>query len=315
MRPILILLALAVSLHAEKPVPLIAKEDFSKGSDAWETTDDKKWKITEVDGNQVFELLGKSNYNPPHRSPHSIALLKDKIVGSFILTARIQTTQTTRGHRDLCFFFNYQDPTHFYYLHLGEVPDPNSSQIFIVNEAPRKNLTLSKKGIPWKNGQFHNLTIVREVERGGSWTWHGPGQVICYPIIEWQREEEAHVGKIISLIEGWIISALGELGITGRRDARMRGVWVGENKIASIGLSFFHWTSRHGFTINYATPTGRLEEISGCGLESQVTTSLDKLGHRVTKQEIHDALIATVSSIGREIGEINDVEDIGVFPY
>ncbi|MFM1561331.1 MAG: hypothetical protein ACKJSK_18630 [Roseibacillus sp.] len=166
MRPILILLALAVSLHAEKPVPLIAKEDFSKGSDAWETTDDKKWKITEVDGNQVFELLGKSNYNPPHRSPHSIALLKDKIVGSFILTARIQTTQTTRGHRDLCFFFNYQDPTHFYYLHLGEVPDPNSSQIFIVNEAPRKNLILSKKGIPWKNGQFHNLKIVREVESG-----------------------------------------------------------------------------------------------------------------------------------------------------
>jgi hypothetical protein len=166
MRTLLILLALAVSLHAEKPLPLIAKEDFSKGSDAWKTTDDKKWKLTTVDGNQVFELLGKSKYNPPHRSPHSIALLKDKIVGSFVLTARIQTTQTTRGHRDLCFFFNYQDPTHFYYLHLGEKPDKNSSQVFIVNEAPRKNLILTKNGIPWKNGQFHNLKIVRDVESG-----------------------------------------------------------------------------------------------------------------------------------------------------
>jgi len=190
----------------------------------------------------------------------------------------------------------------------GEIPDTVIlvEHPEVVTIGPRAR----KEGIVIPDGYTS-----RPVDRGGGLTWHGPGQVICYPIIEWQREEEAHVGKIISLIEGWIISALGELGITGRRDARMRGVWVGENKIASIGLSFFHWTSRHGFTINYATPTGRLEEISGCGLESQVTTSLDKLGHRVTKQEIHDALIATVSSIGREIGEINDVEETGVFPY
>ena len=119
-----------------------------------------------MDGNQVFELLGVSRYRPPFRSPHSIALLKDRIVGSFVLTARIQTTQTSRGHRDLCFFFNYQDPAHFYYLHLGEKPDPNSSQIFIVNHAARKNLILTKEGIPWKNGQFHDLKIVRDVDTG-----------------------------------------------------------------------------------------------------------------------------------------------------
>lgn len=168
MRLSLILTAFALGLtaRADKELPVILKEDFSKDASAWKTTDDKKWKLTTVNGNQVFELLGKSNYNPPHRSPHSIALLKDKIVGSFVLTARIQTTQTTRGHRDLCFFFNYQDPTHFYYLHLGEKPDKNSSQIFIVNEAPRKNLILTKNGIPWENGQFHNLKIVRDVESG-----------------------------------------------------------------------------------------------------------------------------------------------------
>ncbi len=165
MRTILILAALTPSLFAED-LAVILTEDFSKGSERWQTTDDKKWKLTEVDGNQVFELLGVSSYQPPYRSPHSIALLKDVMVGSFVLTARIQTTQTSRGHRDLCFFFNYQDPSHFYYLHLGEKPDPNSSQIFIVNEAARKNLILSKEGIPWKNGQFHNLKIVRDVESG-----------------------------------------------------------------------------------------------------------------------------------------------------
>ena len=158
--------AFAFPVHADKELPVIHKEDFSKDASAWQTTDDSKWKLTTVEGNQVFELLGVSKYRPPFRSPHSIALLKDKIVGSFVLTARIQTTQTSRGHRDLCFFFNYQDPSHFYYLHLGEKPDPNSSQIFIVNHAPRKNLILSKEGIPWKNGQFHDLKIVRDVESG-----------------------------------------------------------------------------------------------------------------------------------------------------
>jgi len=155
-----------LSVQAEKELPVIHKEDFSKDASAWKTTDDSKWKLTTVDGNQVYELLGVSRYRPPFRSPHSIALLKDKIVGSFVLTARIQTTQTSRGHRDLCFFFNYQDPAHFYYLHLGEKPDPNSSQIFIVNQAARKNLILTKEGIPWKNGQFHDLKIVRDIETG-----------------------------------------------------------------------------------------------------------------------------------------------------
>ena len=159
-------LSLALPAHADKELPVIHKEDFSKDASAWQTTDDSKWKLTTVEGNQVFELLGVSKYRPPFRSPHSIALLKDRIVGSFVLTARIQTTQTSRGHRDLCFFFNYQDPSHFYYLHLGEKPDPNSSQIFIVNHAARKNLILTKEGIPWKNGQFHDLKIVRDVESG-----------------------------------------------------------------------------------------------------------------------------------------------------
>ncbi len=167
MRTLCILTTLtSVLLADEEEIPLVHREDFSKDASAWQTTDDSKWKLTTVEGNQVFELLGVSKYRPPFRSPHSIALLKDKIVGSFVLTARIQTTQTSRGHRDLCFFFNYQDPSHFYYLHLGEKPDPNSSQIFIVNHAPRKNLILSKEGIPWKNGQFHDLKIVRDVESG-----------------------------------------------------------------------------------------------------------------------------------------------------
>ena len=165
MKALLVLLTLAPSLLAE-PLPLLFKEDFSKGLAKWEPTDASKWKVTTVDGNEVCELLGKSNYKPPHRSPHSITLRKDVVVGSFELTARIQTTQTTRGHRDLCFFFNHQGPDKFYYVHLGEKPDPHSSQIFVVNGAPRTAITKSETGIPWKDGSWHTVKIVRDVESG-----------------------------------------------------------------------------------------------------------------------------------------------------
>jgi len=145
---------------------LLFTEDFSGDLSQWQPTDAKKWKLTTVDDNQVYELLGKSAYQPPHRSPHSISLRKDLLVGSFELTARIQTTQTTRGHRDLCFFFNYQGPSKYYYTHLGEAPDPRSSQIFIVNDADRTAITDSKTGIPWKDGQWHKLKIVRDIDSG-----------------------------------------------------------------------------------------------------------------------------------------------------
>ncbi len=162
----LLLLALFPTLALAEPLPLLFSEDFSGDLSQWQPTDAKKWKLTTVDDNQVYELLGKSAYEPPHRSPHSIALRKDLLVGSFELTARIQTTQTTRGHRDLCFFFNYQGPSKFYYVHLGEAPDPHSSQIFIVNDADRTAITKSKTGVPWKDGQWHKLKIIRDVDSG-----------------------------------------------------------------------------------------------------------------------------------------------------
>ena len=66
----------------------------------------------------------------------------------------------------------------------------------------------------------------------------------------------------------------------------MQGVWVGNNKICSIGLSFLRWTSRHGLTINYDTPKGRVEMVSGCGLGEDTTTSLAALGHHISKETI-----------------------------
>lgn len=153
-----------------------------------------------------------------------------------------------------------------------------------------------------------------EVDRGGGLTWHGPGQLVAYPVFLWDREGERHVGRIIAALEAWVMAALRDLGFEGVRDERMQGVWVegstglgdgrpgGPRKIASIGLAFLKWVSRHGFTINVHTPADRVEGLAGCGLEHGLTTSLERAtGRAVTIDEVEAALLATmVASLGRE---------------
>ena len=91
------------------------------------------------------------------------------------------------------------------------------------------------------------------------------------------------------------------MGIESKRDDRMQGVWIGDNKICSIGLSFLRWTSRHGFTINYDTPEGRVEMVSGCGLGADTTTSLSKLGFDLTKEQIIQSLFSNINIVNREL--------------
>lgn len=144
----------------ELSFPFESKESLA----GWIFTQPDRW--TWTDG--TLHLLGvSSQYKPPHRSPHSIALLKDRVFGDFVLTARVKTLQTSRGHRDMCLFFGWQDPANFYYVHLGEKVDPNSSQVFIVKNAPRTPITKENSGgIPWKDDTWHEVKLVREAESG-----------------------------------------------------------------------------------------------------------------------------------------------------
>ena len=133
------------------------------------------------------------------------------------------------------------------------------------------------------------------VDRGGGLTWHGPGQVVGYPIVKWgEREGEASVADIIHIIEGWLINVLATFGVEGKRDERMQGVWVDGRKVCSIGLSFLRWVSRHGFSVNLNTPAGRVEGVAGCGLDADTTTSLRTLGYDVSTDEFVEALLPVV---------------------
>lgn len=156
------------AVAAEKPqLPLVFEDDFEKGADHWQPTDAGAWKITETGRGKVYNQFKNSKYKPPHRSPYNISLAKDAVVGDFVLTVKVQSTNQGAGaHRDMCLFFNYRDPAHFYYVHLGKRPDPHSSQIMIVNDAPRVMITKNKSpGIPWDD-EWHNVKIVRRLKDG-----------------------------------------------------------------------------------------------------------------------------------------------------
>ena len=154
--------------RAADDLPVLLKEDFKRGFARWDTTDASAWKVREFGkpGNRVFELYGASKYKPPHRSPVNMAMLKYQTVGDFVLTAKVRTTKKSYGHRDMCLFFGYQDPAHFYYVHLGKRADDHANQIFIVNGAPRTKIsTRSTPGTDWDD-HWHHVKIKRRVAEG-----------------------------------------------------------------------------------------------------------------------------------------------------
>lgn len=147
-------------------LPLVFQDDFEDGRDQWETTDDKAWKLNDAESGTAFGLITRvSDYKPKVRSPHNIALVKGVEVADFVMTLRVKSTKDTGNHRDCCIFFNYQDPTHFYYVHCGQRPDPHSGQIMIVNNAPRLALTQNKTNTPW-NDSWHDIKVVRDSKTG-----------------------------------------------------------------------------------------------------------------------------------------------------
>lgn len=147
-------------------LPLVFSEDFENGTDSWETTDAKAWKVMDDGKNKAFGLTQrKSNYAPEHRSPLNIALIKDVELESLVLTYRVRSTKDTGNHRDCCTFFCHQDASHFYYVHLGARPDPHSGQIMIVNGAPRIAITKNEKRVPWDD-DWHTVKLVRDSQKG-----------------------------------------------------------------------------------------------------------------------------------------------------
>lgn len=132
-----------------------------------EFTDADAWAVKGQGENHVLALtVRRSDFEPPVRSPYNRALVKNVSLSDTVIDVDVQSTITDYNHRDLCLFFNYQDPSHFYYVHLGKKADPHANQIFVVNGAPR--LAISKTttdGTPWTD-EWHHARVVRRAESG-----------------------------------------------------------------------------------------------------------------------------------------------------
>jgi lipoyl(octanoyl) transferase len=129
-----------------------------------------------------------------------------------------------------------------------------------------------------------------ETNRGGDVTYHGPGQIVGYPILdlrEWKRDVVAYVRGI----EQVIIDALAGFGIAAGRLAGATGVWVDDAKIAAIGVHISRWVTSHGFALNVDTDLSYFRYIVPCGLTKPVT-SMRAVGSNAAREEVMEALAA-----------------------
>jgi len=128
---------------------------------------------------------------------------------------------------------------------------------------------------------------VARVNRGGDVTWHGPGQLVGYPILDLSaRGRDVHV--YLRQLEAALIDTLADFGVTGSRREGFAGVWIdARTKIASIGVGVRRWVTLHGFALNVCCDLSRFEVIVPCGLEGVRMTSLsEQAGRHIGLEEV-----------------------------
>ena len=146
-----------------------------------------------------------------------------------------------------------------------------------------------------KRGALANVldagdTPVIEVERGGDVTWHGPGQLVVYPVLRLEgagRDLHAHLHRL----EDLAIDVCGALGLSAGRDSRNTGAWVRGRKVCSIGVACRRWVTWHGLALNANPDLSAFRRINPCGFDAAVMTSVsEELGRDVGVAEV-EALV------------------------
>lgn len=165
--------------------------------------------------------------------------------------------------------------------------------------ADDKNLLYSREELSRKGVDLHS------VERGGDFTYHGPGQLVGYPIFH-IKQGLAGIRPLVRKVEDSIVRAMSGFGIESKGSMRFEdrhpvGVWVGNQKLAAIGIAVKRWVSFHGFALNVSTDMDMFSLIVPCGLEDKGVTSMEKiLGNRPSLDQVK-------TSICQAFGEVFEI--------
>jgi lipoyl(octanoyl) transferase len=166
-------------------------------------------------------------------------------------------------------------------------------------------------GVKTRNDRSHVLASAETLEaegvsvlatgRGGDVTFHGPGQLVGYPIFD-LKPDRCDVHQYVRDLEEGLIRAVAEFGIQAGRVQGLTGIWVGpggrEAKLAAIGVRISRWVTSHGFALNVSTDLSRFGLIVACGIEDKPVTSMERvLGRPVPMAEVEDAVIRAFASV------------------
>jgi lipoyl(octanoyl) transferase len=172
----------------------------------------------------------------------------------------------------------------------GEIPD----QLLLLQHPPVITL-----GVKTRNDRSHVLATpealaaqgvqIFETGRGGDVTYHGPGQLVGYPILD-LKPDRCDVHKYVRDIEEAMIRMAAVFGVTAGRSEGLTGAWVGNEKLAAIGVRIARWVTSHGFAFNVTTDLSHFDLIVPCGITDKGVTSLEKLlGRPVAMDEVETA--------------------------
>ena len=180
----------------------------------------------------------------------------------------------------------------------GRVPDlllllqhPAVITLGVKGDGGRSNIVAT----PSRLGELGIETS--ETGRGGDVTYHGPGQIVGYPILD-LRPDRCDVHRYVRDLEEVMIRVAADYGVTAGRVAGLTGAWVGNEKIGAIGVRISRWITSHGFAFNVSTNLEHFQLIVPCGIAGRGVTSLDKAtGRRIPPGDVEDRVVARFAEV------------------
>jgi lipoyl(octanoyl) transferase len=146
---------------------------------------------------------------------------------------------------------------------------------------------------------------VFDAGRGGRYTYHGPGQRVGYLVLDLERRGR-DIRRFVHALEGWMIAALGEVGVAARREPGRIGIWTGsgasEAKVGALGVRVKRWVTMHGFSINVAPDLAHFGGIVPCGIAEYGVTSLEALGAGTEMSTLDAALASSFPRFLSDLG-------------